>query len=62
MRLGDRLGYNRATAQGAVNGGAGVSFGTKWHVKFYAEARYHRMFLGNDRHADLLPVTFGFRW
>ena len=45
-----------------VNGGAGVSFGTKWHVKFYAEARYHRMFLGNDRHTDLLPVTFGLRW
>jgi len=40
----------------------GVSLGTKWHVKFYAEARYHRMFLGNDRHTDLLPVTFGFRW
>src|ERR1041385_2812865 len=39
-----------------VNGGMGVSFGTKWHVKFYAEARYHRMFLGNDRHTDLLPV------
>jgi len=45
-----------------VNGGAGLSFGTKWHVKFYAEARYHRMFLGNDRHSDLLPVTFGLRW
>lgn len=45
-----------------VNGGMGIAFGTKWHVKFYAEARYHRMFLPNDRHTDLLPVTFGFRW
>jgi hypothetical protein len=45
-----------------VNGGMGVSFGSKWHVKFYGEARYHRMFLGNDRHTDLLPVTFGIRW
>lgn len=45
-----------------VNGGMGFSLGTKWHVKFYAEARYHRMFMGNDRHTDLLPVTFGFRW
>jgi len=45
-----------------VNGGMGISFGTKWHAKFYAEARYHRMFLGNDRHADILPVTFGIRW
>jgi hypothetical protein len=44
-----------------ANGGMGIAFGTKWHVKFYAEARYHRMFLG-DRHADILPVTFGLRW
>jgi hypothetical protein len=45
-----------------VNGGVGMSFGTKWHVKFYAEARYNRMFLGGDRHTDYLPVTFGLRW
>ena len=44
-----------------VNGGAGVSFGTKWHAKFYGEARYHRMFIGNF-HTDVLPVTFGLRW
>lgn len=44
-----------------ANGGMGVSFGTKWHVKVYAEARYHRMFLGNT-HSDYLPVTFGLRW
>ena len=44
-----------------VDGGIGVSFGTKWHVKAYAEARYHRMIFG-DRHFDYLPVTFGFRW
>lgn len=44
-----------------VNGGMGISFGTKWHAKFYAEARYHRIIFG-DRHADMVPVTFGFRW
>ena len=44
-----------------VNGGLGLSFGTRWHVKVYAEARYHRIIFG-DRHADLLPVTFGIRW
>lgn len=44
-----------------VNGGVGLSFGTKWHVKAYAEARYHRVIFG-DRHADFLPVTFGLRW
>ena len=44
-----------------VDGGMGLAFGTKWHVKVYAEARYHRMILG-DRHFDYLPVTFGIRW
>lgn len=42
--------------------GAGVSFGSKWNGKFYAESRFHRIFYGNDRHSDYLPVTFGFRW
>lgn len=45
-----------------VNIGAGIALGTKWHGKFYAEARYHRIFMGNDRHMDYIPVTFGFRW
>ena len=45
-----------------LNGGAGVEFGNKWHGKFFAEARYHRIFMGNDRHTDYLPVSFGFRW
>jgi len=44
-----------------VNGGIGLSFGTKWHAKFYAEARYHRIIFGNT-HADMLPVTFGIRF
>jgi len=45
-----------------VNIGAGVAFGSRWHAKFYAEARYHKIFLGNDRHTDFIPVTFGVRW
>lgn len=44
-----------------VNGGMGLSFGTRWHVKVYAEARYHRVIFGNY-HADMVPVTFGLRW
>jgi hypothetical protein len=44
-----------------VNGGLGLSFGTRWHAKLYAEARYHRIIFGNT-HADMLPVTFGVRW
>jgi len=44
-----------------VNAGVGVAFGTRWNAKFYGEARYHRMFIG-DRHTDFLPVTFGVRF
>jgi hypothetical protein len=44
-----------------VNGGMGFSFGSRWHMKFFAEARYHRMFMG-DVHTDVVPVTFGVRW
>jgi len=41
--------------------GAGISFGTRWHAKFYAEARYNRMF-SNGPDTDFIPVTFGVRW
>jgi hypothetical protein len=44
-----------------IDAGLGVSFGTRWHGKVFAEARYNRIFMG-DRHTDYLPVTFGFRW
>jgi hypothetical protein len=42
--------------------GIGVAFGTKWHGKVYAEAKYEHMYLNGVQHTDLLPVTFGFRW
>ena len=45
-----------------VNGGGGIAFGTKWHGKLFAEARYNRIFMGNGTHTDYVPVTFGFRW
>lgn len=45
-----------------VDIGAGFAVGTKWHGKFFAEARYNRIFMGNDRHTDYVPVSFGFRW
>ncbi len=42
------------------NVGAGVAFGTKWHAKFFAEARWHHMFLSDSvTHNDYIPVTFG---
>jgi hypothetical protein len=47
------------------NAGMGVAFGTKWHGKLFAEARYVHVFLngvGGGERADYIPVTFGFRW
>jgi hypothetical protein len=39
----------------------GVAFGSKWHGRFFAEARYNRIFMGNNFPAtEYLPVTFGF--
>jgi hypothetical protein len=43
-----------------IDAGAGISFGSKWGGKFFAEARYVRIYTG-AYHTDYLPVTFGFR-
>lgn len=51
-----------STNKPGVDAGIGVSFGSKWHGKFFAEARYHRIFMGAVRDTSYLPVTFGFRW
>ena len=40
--------------------GAGVEFGNKWGGKFFAEAKYNRIFAGGY-YTDYIPVTFGFR-
>jgi hypothetical protein len=45
-----------------LNVGAGFTVGTRWRGKFFGEARYNRIFTGNDRHIDYIPVSFGFRW
>jgi hypothetical protein len=45
-----------------VNVGAGIAFGTKWHGKLFAEARYHRIFVNSSTRVDYVPITFGFRW
>lgn len=44
-----------------IDAGLGIAFGSKWHGKFFAEAKYNRIFTGNF-HTDYVPVTFGFRW
>ncbi|MGO4886020.1 MAG: hypothetical protein ACLP59_35130 [Bryobacteraceae bacterium] len=57
--------YNGAVSSYGTNhlgfdGGMGVAFGSRWHGKFFAEARFNRT-LGYY-HTDYVPVTFGFRW
>lgn len=44
-----------------IDAGMGIAFGSKWHGKFFAEAKYDRIFM-NNYHTDYVPVTFGFRW
>ena len=45
-----------------VDAGMGVAFGSKWGGKFFAEAKFNRIFVGRDLYFDYVPVTFGFRW
>ena len=42
-----------------VDVGAGIALGRKWGGKFFAEAKYNRIFMGGY-HVDYVPVTFGF--
>ena len=44
------------------NGGMGFAVGSRWHAKFFAEARYNRILMGNGNHTDFVPVSFGVRW
>lgn len=41
--------------------GAGVNIGSKWRAKFYAEARYNRVYTEYGV-TDYIPVTFGVRF
>jgi len=43
-----------------VDAGGGIEFGSRWHGKFFAEARFTRIFTGGY-YTDYVPVTFGFR-
>ncbi len=50
------------TNKPGVDAGIGFSVGTKWKGKLYAEARWNRIFAGNNRYVDFIPVTFGYRF
>jgi hypothetical protein len=44
-----------------LDAGVGIAFGSKWGGKFFAEARFVRIYSGAGYHTDYVPVTFGFR-
>jgi len=44
-----------------IDAGAGIAFGNKWGGRFFAEARFVRIYSGAGYHTDYIPVTFGFR-
>lgn len=52
---------NYSVNKPGLDAGMGIAFGTKWHGKFFAEAKYNRVFMSYG-HVDYVPVTFGFRW
>jgi hypothetical protein len=61
------LAANQVLASYSVNKpgidvGMGVAFGSKFHGKFFAEARYNRIFMDRLPDTEYMPVTFGFRW
>jgi len=43
-----------------VDGGVGIAFGSKWGGRFFAEARYVRIYTGAFN-TQYIPITFGFR-
>ena len=54
-------GTSYAVTKPGIDVGAGIAFGTRFHGRIFAEARYDRIFF-NDHDVDYLPITFGFRW
>jgi hypothetical protein len=61
---GNQILANYSVNKPGMDVGAGIAFGRKWNGKFFAEARYMRIFMGNRfaNDTEYLPVTFGFRW
>ena len=41
--------------------GAGFAFGSKWHTRFFAQAKWQRVLFENG-HYDMIPVSFGARF
>lgn len=63
------VGTNQVVASNSVykpgfNGGIGftIPVGADRKAGFFAEARYHEMFMSNAPNIRYVPVTFGFHW
>jgi opacity protein-like surface antigen len=55
--------FSNNTLRSGFNAGGGLEFGARpGHLKFFAEARYHRMFTAHGEDYTYVPVTFGVRW
>jgi opacity protein-like surface antigen len=52
------------TTKGGFNAGGGFSvrLGESSKLRFFTEARYHRMFNSTGADVTFVPVTFGIRW
>jgi len=61
-RPSNQLAYSSSVNKPGVDIGMGIAFGSKWGGKFYAEARYNKIFLGGYYNMEFEPVTFGYRW
>jgi len=54
---------SNSTYKSGANGGLGFDFPLgQRRMKFFAEARYHRMFTTHGHDVTYVPVTFGLRW
>jgi opacity protein-like surface antigen len=56
------LKQSASTNKPGLDAGVGIAFGSMWKGRFFAEARYNRIFLNSHFRTVYVPVTFGFRW
>jgi opacity protein-like surface antigen len=58
----DQVVAESSTLKSGFNAGGGLEMGSWRSAKFFAEARYHRMFTTFGQDLSYVPVTFGIRW
>jgi Outer membrane protein beta-barrel domain len=61
LGLGTQLLSSYSVIKPGYDVGAGFEVGSKFHGKFFAQAKYNHMF-NTDSHTDFIATTVGFRW